>query len=93
MQARADISTCPYQAHGIDVLFIYAGLDFADYLINFVNDLDPNGPTVLNWPQYNTSNPQLLTLLDGSTPFVLSQDTYRLAPIQFLQQLSLKYPL
>ena len=39
-----------------------------DNLINFVSDLDPTGPGILHWPQYSTSNPQLLTFQDGLTP-------------------------
>lgn len=79
--------------HGTDLNYIYNANDFADYLINFVNNLNPNGPTVLNWPQYDPGNPQLLTLLDGLVPLAISPDTYRQAPMAFLQQLSLKYPL
>lgn len=73
--------------------YIYNGNDLADYLINFVNHLDPNGPTVLSWPQYKINSPQLMTLQDGATPLAVSQDTYRLAPMAYLQLLSLKYPI
>lgn len=64
-----------------------------DYLINFVNHLDPNGPNTVNWPKYTPSSPQLLTLVDGSTPFTITTDTYREEPMAFVSNLSLKYPL
>lgn len=67
--------------------------DMADYLINFVNDLDPNGPGLLTWPQYNTSLPQLLTFQDGPTPQAITEDSFRADGMDFLSQLTLVHPL
>lgn len=63
-----------------------------DYVINFVNHFDPNGNTVANWPQYTPSNPTLLTLLDGASPVVLTNDTFRAQAIEYLTELTLASP-
>ena len=64
-----------------------------DYLINFVNHLDPNGPTALAWPKYSTSSPKLLTLQDLLIPQIITDDTYRKDAMNFATQLSLANPL
>lgn len=81
------------QAHGTDLLNVYTGGDMADYLIHFVNNLNPNGELLLSWPKYSTSNPQLLTFVDGLIPLVITEDTYRQDGMNFLTQLSLANPL
>lgn len=65
----------------------------ADYLINFVNHLDPNGKTVLSWPQYSASAPKLLTFQDGLVPLAITQDDFRVDAMNFVTELSLKFPL
>jgi acetylcholinesterase len=65
----------------------------SDYIINFVNNLNPNGPTVTRWPQYSNANPQLLTFLDGLIPRTITSDNYRADQMDFLTQLSLASPL
>ncbi|KAI0637477.1 carotenoid ester lipase precursor [Trametes polyzona] len=80
-------------AHGTDILNVYSGGDLADYLINFVNHLNPNGKTVLSWPQYSTSSRQQLTFLDGVVPLTITVDDYRTDAMQFITDLSSKYPL
>ncbi|OJT12974.1 Lipase 4 [Trametes pubescens] len=80
-------------AHATDILNIYGGGDMADYLINFVNNLDPNGKTVLSWPQYSTSAPKLLTFQDGLVPLAITQDDFRVDAMNFMTELSLKFPL
>ncbi|GJE92631.1 carotenoid ester lipase precursor [Phanerochaete sordida] len=84
--------------HGTDLIFIYFAGDLGDYLINFVNHLDPNvgtnvGPNVTAWPQYNTRSREVLTLLDGTPNITVTNDSYRAEPIAYLTELSLKYPL
>ncbi|KAJ3555359.1 hypothetical protein NM688_g2623 [Phlebia brevispora] len=79
--------------HASDLISAYGQVDLTDYIINFVNNLNPNGPTVPNWPQYSTSSPQLLTLLDGLIPTSITTDTYRQDAISFWQNLSLAHPL
>ena len=65
----------------------------ADYLINFVNHLDPNGNTVPSWPKYTTSSPNLLTFLDGLIPITITHDDYRVDAMNLITELSLQFPL
>ncbi len=64
-----------------------------DYLVNFVNNLDPNGKTGISWPKYTTSSPNLLTFLDGVTPLTITKDNYRVDGFNLLTKLSLEFPL
>ncbi|KAH9040256.1 carotenoid ester lipase precursor [Lactarius hengduanensis] len=80
-------------AHASDIANIYGGQDLTDYLIHFVTTLDPNGGSGPHWPQYTTSSPQLLTLLDGAVPATITLDTYRVDGMNFLTELSLVHPL
>ncbi|KAI0787376.1 carotenoid ester lipase precursor [Fomes fomentarius] len=80
-------------AHGSDILNVYSGSDMADYLINFVNTLNPNGKTGISWPKYTTSSPKLLTFLDGLIPLSITNDDYRVDAMKLLTNLSLQFPL
>ncbi|VDB90061.1 unnamed protein product [Peniophora sp. CBMAI 1063] len=71
--------------HGAD-LTIYAPGDLMDALINFVNRLDPNGASLIEWPVYTADAPALLTLLDGNTTQSITNDTFRMDGIQTLLQ-------
>lgn len=73
-----------------------------DYLINFVAKLDPNdpkNPSLIAWPKWSDANgsPAMLTFLDrpigGLLGLAITSDTYRKAAMDFLVQLSLKYPI
>lgn len=72
---------------------VYYDGEMTDYLIRFVTHLDPNGGSLLQWPKYSTSKPELMTFLDGATPLELSLDTFRVEGFEKLNQLALKYPL
>lgn len=72
---------------------VYGPGELTDYLINFVNHLDPNGNGSAYWPQYTPTNPTLMTFLDGPTPQELTQDTFREEAMRTLTELFLKYPL
>jgi len=68
-----------------------------DYVIRFTNNLDPNDNTsrrATHWPEYTTESPQLLTFptLLG-LPLLVTNDTYREQPMQYLMNLSLAHPL
>ncbi|KAI0754515.1 carotenoid ester lipase precursor [Daedaleopsis nitida] len=80
-------------AHATDLLNVFGGGDMTDYLINFVNRLDPNGPTGIPWPQYTTSAPKLLTFLDGATPLAITDDDYRVDAMKLLTKVSLEFPI
>jgi len=80
-------------AHSSDLLNVYGGGDLTDALINFADHLDPNGPTLLPWPQYDPANPRLMTFLDGLISQTITDDTYREGPMSLLLQLQLQNPL
>ncbi|KAJ7289382.1 Alpha/Beta hydrolase protein [Mycena rebaudengoi] len=79
--------------HTADVSNVYKKGELTDYLVNFVTNLDPNGPTVPAWPQYTTENPNLMTLVDGSIATKITQDTFRAEAIQVLTNISLEFPI
>ncbi|KAH8999622.1 carotenoid ester lipase precursor [Lactarius hatsudake] len=80
--------------HGSDVRNIYGPGELTDYLIHFATNLDPNGESSPQWPQYTTSTRKLLTLLDSQVKKVtITQDTYRTDGIDFITELSLTLPL
>ncbi|KIO28124.1 hypothetical protein M407DRAFT_231060 [Tulasnella calospora MUT 4182] len=88
--------------HALDLLAMYSSGPMQDYLINFVNTLDPNnGPNprgLPNWPKYvpkgtgtNAAAQLVLPKTDlGSLSFGV--DNYREDAIALIQQASLKFP-
>ena len=72
---------------------VYGGGELADFLINFVNHLDPNGETNGTWPRYTLELPQMLAFHDGLTPFDVILDDHRAEGMKLLTDLSLEYPL
>jgi acetylcholinesterase len=81
------------QAHATDLLNVWTGGDLTDFLVNFVNNLDPNGAGGhLDWPAYTKDSPNLMTFLDGLVPEIITQDTYREEQMAYLTQLSLAHP-
>jgi acetylcholinesterase len=80
-------------AHSSDVSYIYGGGELTDYLINFVTNSDPNGPSLTHWPQYDTKSLQLLTLYDSPVPSNVTLDKFRVKEVEYLIDLLLKYPL
>ena len=65
----------------------------ADFLIHFVNYLDPNGVSGNVWPKYTTSSPRLMTFVDGLIPRQITSDTFRKDAMAFLQKLALENPI
>ena len=83
-----------FKVHASDLLSAYAKTDFTEYIVNFVNNLNPNDGGLLHWPQYSTASPQLLTMQDDVfEPLTITQDTYREEGIANLIQLALRFPL
>ncbi|ETW82244.1 Esterase/lipase/thioesterase [Heterobasidion irregulare TC 32-1] len=69
------------------------GDDFKELIVRFAVHLDPNGGTnATTWPKWTKDSPNLLTLLDGAAPISITQDTYRSDGIDYLKNLSRKYP-
>ena len=65
----------------------------ADFLINFVNNLDPNGATGIPWPQYSLDSRELLTFQDGFVPLTITKDDYRVEGLSVITDLALKFPI
>ncbi|VDC07075.1 unnamed protein product [Peniophora sp. CBMAI 1063] len=63
--------------HSTDLQNVYGPGDLTDALINFATNLDPNGPTLIDWPAYTADSPMLLALLDGKVTQELVNDTFR----------------
>jgi len=84
------------QFHGTDLLdAFFVGQELRDYVIHFVNKLDPNGGGLFdfNWPEYTTDNPKQLIFLDGLIPQVIGEDTYRQEPMDYFNKLLLNVPI
>ncbi|KAF7783931.1 CAZyme family CE10 [Agaricus bisporus var. burnettii] len=66
-----------------------------DYLIRFVNNLDPNNGTGPDWPKYDNSSKQIywFTSDNDNTGVEISTDDYRVPQMEYLTNLSLAYPL
>ena len=68
-----------------------------DFLVRFVNTLDPNDPTresgSVDWPAYTQEDPQLLVFQEGPTTLATIPDTFRKEAMDFVMQLSLSQPL
>ncbi|EIM86909.1 carotenoid ester lipase precursor [Stereum hirsutum FP-91666 SS1] len=82
--------------HGSDIQNVYSTDpgELLDAVINFANNLDPNGPTLgTDWPKYTTEAPTLFTLLDGDMPVTLTNDTYREDAINAVINTSLAHPV
>lgn len=80
-------------AHGTDILNVYGGGDMVDYLVNFATNLNPNGVTNIEWPEYTTETPNMLQFNDGLIPLSLSLDNYRVDAINFTTALLLANPV
>jgi acetylcholinesterase len=80
-------------AHGTDMSNIYGPKELTDYLIHFATNLDPNGGSSAQWPQYTRASPQVMTLTDPSGTMNITQDTYRADAIAYVTELSLAYPI
>ncbi|KAI0689210.1 alpha beta-hydrolase [Cerioporus squamosus] len=78
---------------GVAEVIALRGGDMADYFIRFVNHLDPNAPTGVQWPQYKPDARSTLQFNDGSVPLNVTVDDQRLAGIEELTSLALRFPL
>ncbi|PBK67236.1 alpha/beta-hydrolase [Armillaria solidipes] len=80
--------------HASDILNVYFGGDMADYLIRFVATSNPSGSTGIQWPQWTTKSPNLLTFNDGlSPPLTITQDTFRSDAMNGLSKILLTNPI
>ena len=77
------------QFHSTDLMDIYGPGDLTDALVNFATNLDPNGPTLIEWPAYTVDSPALLTLQDGNVTQQITNDTFRAEAMQVLMQIAI----
>ena len=82
-----------FQYHGSDVDATYGPGELRDAVINFANNLDPNGPTLINWPKYTNDAPALFTMINTTVPSVtLEGDTYRAEAMAVATNITLAHP-
>ena len=72
---------------------MFGGGDMTDFLVRFVNTLDPNGGPEIHWPEYSPEAPQLLGFVEGTPNLTIIADTFRKEAMDFVTQLSLAEPL
>ncbi|KAH9040242.1 carotenoid ester lipase precursor [Lactarius hengduanensis] len=84
-------------AHGLDIVAAFGPRgDLKDYVIRFINNLDPNGKEGLGvpWPQWNPEKPKVIIFQDEALfPIVVGDDNYRTDPLNLVANLSLLYPV
>ncbi|KAH9971439.1 hypothetical protein BJV74DRAFT_244844 [Russula compacta] len=67
-----------------------------DYIIRFTNNLNPNGNVGLGipWPKWNPDKPKALIFQDSLLfPLVIGDDNYRAQPLDYVANLSIRYPI
>ncbi|TBU61508.1 carotenoid ester lipase precursor [Dichomitus squalens] len=79
--------------HTTELPNVFGGGDMTDFLVRFVNTLDPNGNPEIDWPEYTTESPQLLAFVEGGRNLTIVPDTFRKEGMDFVMQLSLVEPL
>ncbi|KAM5544446.1 hypothetical protein V8D89_002106 [Ganoderma adspersum] len=79
--------------HTTELPNVFGGGDMTDFLVRFVNTLDPNGGREIHWPEYSPEAPQLLAFVEGTPNLTIIADTFRKEAMDFVTQLSLAEPL
>ena len=71
--------------------------DLMNHIIWFTNKLDPNGETGwprVTWPQWDSRRPKALIFRDHIfSPRVIGDDNYRTDALEFMKEMSLRYPI
>jgi acetylcholinesterase len=85
------------QAHATDLVNSFGpGGELRDYILRFTNDLDPNGNQGLGipWPKWNPDKPKAVIFQDDLLfPLVLGDDNYRSLALDYVANLSIRYPI
>ena len=85
-----------FQFHASDLLNSFLGGELRDYVLRFTNTLDPNGREGVGifWPQWNPAKPKALIFQDSRIfPLITGDDNYRSQPLDYVGNLSLRYPI
>ena len=69
-------------AHSSDLVDPFNGGVTADYFIQFITHLDPNGPSasprsILPWPRYSNELPSVMRFFHDGIPASIGRDDYR----------------
>ena len=96
LRARQRLMNNP-QAHATDLLSSWGpDGELKDYIIQFTNNLDPNGKEGLGvpWPQWDPAEPKALIFTDHIlSPLIIDNDTYRSSALDYVADLSLRHPI
>ncbi|KZV67945.1 carotenoid ester lipase precursor [Peniophora sp. CONT] len=76
-------------SHNTDLQDIFGPGELTDALVNFATNLDPNGPTLIDWPAYTIDAPTMLAVSNGNVTQELVNDTFRAEGMQVLMQVAL----
>ncbi|KAI0793612.1 carotenoid ester lipase precursor [Fomes fomentarius] len=80
-------------AHGADTPLAYKPGDMIDYFVRFVNDLNPNSDTGVQWPKYDAAARLSLEFsIDVDTPLRIVADDARSEAMGVVSALSLRFP-
>jgi len=85
-----------FQFHGSDLTNAFLGGGLRDYILRFADTLDPNGREGLGvfWPQWDPAKPKALIFKNGVLfPIVTGDDNYRSQPLDYVANMSLRYPI
>ncbi|KAH9968418.1 Alpha/Beta hydrolase protein [Lactifluus volemus] len=81
-------------AHGSDILNAFGDGELTDYFICFTRNLDPNCQQPIKWPKYRDGFNKLLVFQDSAAvPVTIAKDDYRVRPLEFAVNLSLRHPI
>ncbi len=81
------------QAHGADTPLAYTPGAMVDYFVRFVNDLNPNSDTGVQWPQYDAAARLSLEFsIDVDTPLRIVADDALSEAMGVVSALSLRFP-
>ncbi|KAI0793611.1 carotenoid ester lipase precursor [Fomes fomentarius] len=80
--------------HGVDVPLVYTTPgDMVDYFVRFVNDLNPNSETGVQWPKYDAAARLSLEFsIDVDTPLRIVADDARSEAMSVVAALGLRFP-
>ena len=64
-----------------------------DYFVRFVNDLNPNGETEVQWPLFTSASRETLTFKDGDAPIEVTSDVERLEATDLVSALTMRFAI
>lgn len=81
-------------AHSSDLVDPFSGGVTADYFIQFITHLDPNGHSasprsILPWPRYSSELPSVMRFFHDDNPVSVGWDSYRKEALNNWNRLSL----